>query len=471
MSMETSKPPESTDVVPPDLFPLLQASRILTDRQFDEVRAKVLDGTFPRESEALADRVVAEQFLTRFQADHLLRNKAHGLVVGRYVVLEPIGAGAKGRVYKAEHRLMGRLVALKVIAPRIATKASTIARFHREMKLVGRLDHPNVIRAFDADQLGKLLYLVMEFVPGRSLDFHLLERGPLPPEEVLDYAAQAALGLDHAHSRGIVHRDVKPSNLLLDEDGRIKVLDLGLGALMEADSHASFATANGAAVGTPNYMSPEQAIGREADGRSDLFSLGCTMYHLLTGQLPFPAETILEQLERRIRGGPVPITDVRPDLSPDLVRVLDRLLARKPEDRYQTGTEAAEAIRGVLLPAQPRRPSTVSPASDHVAAPTPDSAPGESSPSPGPSNQAPAPQGEEASSSVPRVTVIIALVAFIAGHLLGIYHQDHDAALGAGGDLGGRRDGGGPEGDPWPIPTSSRPRSSRTCGRPWRSSS
>lgn len=336
MTMETSKTSESTAIVPPDLLPLLQKSHILTERQFEDVRAKVLGGTFPSDSKALADRVVAEKVLTRFQADHLLRNKAHGLVIGRYVVLEPIGAGAKGRVYKAEHRLMGRLVALKVIAPQIASKASTIARFHREMRLVGRLDHPNVIRAFDADQVGRLLYLVMEYAAGRSLDFLLLERGPLPPDEVLDYSAQAALGLDHAHSRGIIHRDVKPSNLLLDEDLRIKVLDLGLGALMEADSQASFATANGSAVGTPDYMSPEQATGREADGRSDLFSLGCTMYHLLTGQLPFPGETILEQLGRRIRGGPVPITDVRPDLSPRLVEVLDRLMARQPEDRYQT---------------------------------------------------------------------------------------------------------------------------------------
>ena len=423
MIMETSKISESTDVVPPDLLPLLLKSHILTDRRFEEVRARVLDGTFPRDSKALADRVVAEGFLTRFQADHLLRNKAHGLVVGRYVVLEPIGAGSKGRVYKAEHRLMGRLVALKVIAPQIASKASTIARVHREMRLIGRLDHPNVIRAFDADQVGRLLYLVMEYVAGRSLDFILLERGPLPPDEVLDYSAQAALGLDHAHSRGIIHRDVKPSNLLLDEDRRIKVLDLGLGALMEADSQASFATANGRAVGTPDYMSPEQAIGREADGRSDLFSLGCTMYHLLTGRLPFPGETVLEQLGGRMRGGPVPIMEVRPDLSPSLVRVLDRLLARQPEDRYQTAAEAADALRGLLLPPEPPRPPTVPPASEPIAAPTPDPAPTGTSPSPGPSAKAPVPpdedEDEEAPSSVRRAMLVTALVTFVAGCLVG----------------------------------------------------
>ena len=207
---------------------------------------------------ALAGRLIEERILTKFQADRLLRNKVHGLVVGRYVILDRLGAGGRGRVFRAQHRLMGRVVALKVIAPQIASRASSIARFHREMRLIGRLDHPNVIRAFDADQIGDLLYIVMEYVPGRSLDHVVAERGSLPPSEVVNYMAQAALGLEHAHERGIVHRDVKPSNLLLSQEGQIKVLDLGLSALMEADKEASFATAAGLVVGTVHFMSPEQ---------------------------------------------------------------------------------------------------------------------------------------------------------------------------------------------------------------------
>ena len=157
---------------------------------------------------------------------------------------------------------MGRLAALKVIAPQIAKRASSIARFHREMRLIGRLDHPNVVRAFDADQAGDLLYIVMEYVVGKSLDNVIGYRGKLPAAEVADYMAQAAMGLAHAHERGIVHRDVKPHNLLLSEEGQVKVLDLGLSA-MEADSEASFATADGRIVGTVNYMSPEQATASE----------------------------------------------------------------------------------------------------------------------------------------------------------------------------------------------------------------
>jgi serine/threonine-protein kinase len=242
---------------------------------------------------------------------------------------------------------MGRLCALKVITPEIASRASSIARFHREMRMLGRLDHPNVVRAFDADQVGNLLYIVMEYVAGRSLDHVLEDRGPLPAAEVVDYMAQAARGLAHAHERGIVHRDVKPPNLLLSEEGRIKVLDLGLSALKEADSASSFATAAGRVVGTVNYMSPEQAMAQDVDGRSDLFSLGCTMYQLLAGRLPFLGETLAECLTLRIQRQPDPITDSRPDLSPRLVQLLEKLMARRPEDRFQTAAKAADALQAL----------------------------------------------------------------------------------------------------------------------------
>jgi len=337
---------KSTEAIamPADLLPLIRRSGVLSDRQFEEVSNKVRNGEYPQEVRALAGRLVGERILTEFQAARLLRNKAHGLLVGRYVILDRLGAGARGRVFKAQHQLMGRLAAVKIIAPQIATRASSIARFYREMRLIGRLDHPNVVRAFDADQIGELLYIVMEYVPGQSLDHVLEDRGPLPVADVLNYMAQTARGLAHAHERGIVHRDVKPPNLLVSEDGQIKVLDLGLSALMEADSTTSFATAAGLVVGTVNYMSPEQATAFEVDGRSDLFSLGCTMYQLLSGQLPFPGETVAECLTRRVAGRPAPITDLRPDLSSRLLQLLDKLLARRPEDRFQTATEAAEAL-------------------------------------------------------------------------------------------------------------------------------
>jgi serine/threonine-protein kinase len=217
------------------------------------------------------------------------------------------------------------------------------------MKLVGRLDHPNVVRAYDADQLNNILYIVMEFVQGQSLG-QRLRKGPIPPLEMIDYATQAALGLAHAHEQGIVHRDIKPSNILLTDDKKVKILDLGLGVLMEADASATFATADGIAVGTVDYMSPEQACGRDVDGRSDLYSLGCSTYHLLTGKLPFPGESPIERLGKRISGRHTPITDHLPDLPSSVVQVLDKLMAPKPHERYANAAEAAKALQSLVRP-------------------------------------------------------------------------------------------------------------------------
>lgn len=357
--MATFEKPKPSRAVPLDLFPVIRESGVLTERQLAELKAKILTGEYPNDSIALANRLVKEEILTEYQIRRFLNNKSHGLVVGRYVILDRLGSGSMGRVYKAHHLMMDRFVAIKIIAPEIVTNEKVVARFQREMKLVGRLDHPNVIRAFDADQINKVLYIVMEYVQGESLGQRLL-RGPIPAPAMADFGAQAALGLAHAHAQGIVHRDIKPSNLLLTEDKQIKVLDLGLGVLMEADSTTSFATADGIAVGTVDYMSPEQACGRDVDGRSDLYSLGCSIYHLVTGKVPFPGDSPIERMGKRISGRHVPVPDVRPDIPAAFVRVLDKLLASKPQDRFQTAAEAAEALQALTRP-KPRSAPAHSP--------------------------------------------------------------------------------------------------------------
>ncbi|HEY2157682.1 MAG TPA: serine/threonine-protein kinase [Isosphaeraceae bacterium] len=375
--MAASEKSKTKEATPHDLLPLLRDSGVLTERAFVDVRARVLAGDYPIDSRELAARLIKERLLTEYQARRLLAGKSHGMVLGKYIILDRIGSGSMGRVYKATHQLMGRAVALKIIAPEIVSNERAVARFYREMKLVGRLDHPNVVRAFDSDSINNILYIVMEYVQGRSLA-ELLKDGPLPPIDVVGYAAQAALGLAHAHEQGIVHRDIKPSNLLLTDEKLIKVLDLGLGVLMEADSQATFATADGIAVGTVDYMSPEQACGKEVDGRSDLYSLGCAMYHLITGRHAFPGASPIERLGKRINNRPVPITDLRPDLPPTLVAVMDKLMASKPPDRYQTGNEAAEALNALLARprkaghAQPRaEPEAAAPAATSPATPPP----------------------------------------------------------------------------------------------------
>lgn len=344
-----------------DLLPLLHASGILADRPLEEIRARVASGEYPVEPAALADRLIRDRFITAYQAKRLLAGKAYGLVVGRYVILDRIGSGSMGRVYKAHHQLMDRVVALKIIAPEIASNERVAARFQREMKLVGRLDHPNVVRAFDADRANRVLYIVMEYVQGESLGDRLKRSGIVPAPEMIDYAAQAALGLAHAHAQGMVHRDIKPSNILVDQDRKVKILDLGLGVLTEADEGATFATADGIAVGTVDYMSPEQALGKEVDGRSDLFSLGCAMYHLMTGKHAFPGPTPIDRLGRRINNPPVPITEHLPDFPTSAQRVLDKLMAAKPQDRFADATEASEALQALIRP-KARKTSPAPPA-------------------------------------------------------------------------------------------------------------
>jgi serine/threonine-protein kinase len=431
--------PSPDEGVPSDLLSVIRRSGVLAERQYEAVRANVEGGEYPSEPHALAERLVQDEILTRFQADRLLQNKVHGLVIDRYVILERLGEGAMGRVFKAQHRLLGRLVALKLIAPHYASRARSVARFRRELRLIGRLDHPHIIRAYDADRIGSSFYLVMEYVRGQSLDRVLEGRGPLPPDEVINYAAQAALGLAHAHGQGIVHRDVKPSNLMLTDDGQIKLLDLGLGTLIDADDQTSFATAAGRAVGTTDFMSPEQASGRDVDGRSDCFGLGCTAYVLMTGCVPFPADTSLERLVRRLKAPPVPITDLLPELPSAVVQVLEKLLARRPEDRFETAAEAAEALRALLqggrsgAPAGPPAPTPTPPgplkSSPGPAAPSESpSDPADWSPSSAPSNRPSADSTSvhslmnlvERSPRIVLATLLAVLIAaFLAGFTLG----------------------------------------------------
>ncbi len=348
---DKSRPPRA---VPLDLLPVIRRSGVLTDRQFQEIRLRIARGEMPSDPIALAEHLVRETILTQYQAQRFLAGKSHGLSVGRYIILDRLGSGSMGRVYKAQHQLMGRVVALKIIAPGIVTNERVVARFQREMRLVGRLDHPNVVRAYDADKIENVLFIVMEYVRGHSLTQIVRARGPLPPADLINYATQSALGLAHAHRQGVIHRDIKPSNLLINESKQVKILDLGLGVLTDSESQGTFMTAENVTVGTVDYMSPEQACARELDGRSDLFSLGCTMYHVLTGRLPFPGDSQIERLGKRLNGSPVPLAEIMPGLPPRLLQAMDRLLANQPEDRFQSAEEAAEAFQAITRKRPPR---------------------------------------------------------------------------------------------------------------------
>ncbi len=253
----------------------------------------------------------------------------------RYRVLALLGAGGMGAVYKAEHRLMERVVALKVMNRALVGGAASVERFRREVRTAARLSHPNIVAAYDAEQAGDLHFLVMEYVEGTDLARVVAERGPLPIAEACDYVRQAAAGLQDAHEHGMIHRDIKPHNLMLTPQGVVKILDFGLARLAgDAGSQPGVGTAQGTVLGTVDYMAPEQADdARRADIRSDIYSLGCTLYHLLSGRPPYPKGTLVQKIMAHTERPAQSLLELRPDLPPGLARVVERMMAKPPSQR------------------------------------------------------------------------------------------------------------------------------------------
>jgi eukaryotic-like serine/threonine-protein kinase len=342
----------TTHVSASEFLAALERSAILPDAKYGEVQNRFVRRAGSIEAAALARQLIYEGTLTEFQANRLLKGKK-SLDFGRYLLVDHIGQGGRGRVFKARHRLMDRVVALKVILPDSAMNESVVSRFFREMKIVGLMEHPNVVRAIDADVHEGSPYIVMEYLEGDDLERFLARRGPLSPEQVIAYMSQAARGLAHAHEKGVIHRDVKPTNLFLAKTGVVKILDLGCGELvgMAGQTGNVFDTDEGIVVGTTDFMSPEQVRDKPIDARTDLFSLGCTMYRLLTGSYAFPGETREDRLVKRIRQGHLPIQEVRPGLSAGLVALVDRLLSLSPDDRFGSAAETAEALEALTRPA------------------------------------------------------------------------------------------------------------------------
>jgi hypothetical protein len=289
----------------------------------------------------------------------------------RYLVRELLGVGGMGAVYRAQHQLMERTVALKVINRSLTDNPAMVERFRREVKAAAKLAHPNIVHAYDADQAGDTHFLVMEYVDGTSLDRLVAEQGRLPVPQACDAIRQAALGLQHAHEQGMVHRDIKPQNLMRTPDGRVKILDFGLarfaretapaGALLTSEAPAAAAgeslTQVGTVVGTPDYIAPEQIRdAHTADIRADLYSLGCTLYDLLAGQAPFPEGTVLQKVMAHLEQAPRPLSELRADVPAELAQVVERLMAKDPAQRYATPADVATALLPFTRPARPGRP-------------------------------------------------------------------------------------------------------------------
>lgn len=333
----------------------LTAAGLLSSGQVTKYSEEIETG-----AQALLTRLVKDGHITQFQCDKFNAGEASDICFGDYVVLDKLGQGGMGTVLLAKHRRMDRQVAIKVLPVTVLESKDAVARFYQEVKVAGQLTHPNIVHAYDAGEHMGFHYLVMEYVRGHDLAQVLSHMGPIPASLALDYVSQAASGLEYAHAMNIVHRDIKPSNLLLDDEGRIKILDMGLariggtigGSLFESEVSANL-TITGQVMGTVEYMSPEQAEDtRQADARSDIYSLGCTLYRLLTGKGPYSRETVVKTILAH-RDEPIPNIETG---SPDdavINQLFEKMVAKDPADRFDSVTMLLEAIRQIEEGQQP----------------------------------------------------------------------------------------------------------------------
>ncbi|HZV05770.1 MAG TPA: serine/threonine-protein kinase [Gemmataceae bacterium] len=303
--------------------------------------------------------IVANKYLTEYQARLLARGHADGFFLNDYKILERLGKGRMAGVYKGQHEL-GQIVAIKVLPPSKAKEANMLGRFHREARLALRLKHPNIVRTFQTGVAEGLHFIVMEHLEGETLEEVLSRRGKMPPSEAVRLVYQALQGLQHIHVQGLVHRDLKPANMMLIGStpdstlhATLKILDIGLGRTLfdekTEESVEAGLTTEGVLLGTPDYMAPEQARdARTTDIRADIYSLGCVLYHLLTGQPPFPDTNLINQMIRHATETPKPLKSFNLAVPEGLQQVLNAMMAKDPAQRYPTPEGAAQALQTFL---------------------------------------------------------------------------------------------------------------------------
>lgn len=331
---------------------------LTTSEILETIRALgLVEGAALREMETLSgdpreilDALVQRQRITAYQADELLAGRGAQLVLGPYLIVEPIGKGGMGQVFRARQHVLERDCALKIIRKDRLQTEESIERFRREARAAAKLKHPNIVAVYDANVADGVHYLAMELLQGVTLHELVKKNGQLSVGRACRYVQQAAIGLQHAHEQGLVHRDIKPQNLFL-EDGsdQVKILDLGLARVREIPQHGETETGEltreGEVMGTPDYMAPEQALDtRSADHRADIYSLGCTLYYLLTGRPPFPGGSLTEKLLAHQQREPIPLDQLCSGVPEKLASAIKKAMAKHPSDRYQTPREFADEL-------------------------------------------------------------------------------------------------------------------------------
>lgn len=358
------------------LVELIRRSGLVDDQQL----AKAIQGPDEPQSDSgvICSRLINAGLLTPWQSEQLLAGRYRGFFLGKYKMLDKLGSGGMSSVYLAEHLEMGRRVAIKVLTGRMAERPEYLDRFKYEARAAARVDHPNIVRAYDVGHDGNIHFLVMEYIQGIDLQRMVTERGPLSFRAAADYARQAALGLGHVHRAELIHRDIKPANFLVDEQGVLKIVDLGLARVAEETQASLSEDGEEQILGTADYLAPEQSFdSHNVCARTDLYSLGCSLYFMLTGRAPFPEGTMIERIRAHRSREPQNLFELRPDIPPALAAICQKLMAKSPDDRFQSADEVAEvlqswldgkasrmlgmmAVRPTQVPSAPSRPASSS---------------------------------------------------------------------------------------------------------------
>ena len=333
-----------TQITAPIFLEYLRRSRLIDERRLNIARGKMRDDIGPEKMlqlEAVTEWLISHDYVTDWQVKQLLKKRYKGFFLRQYKILSHIGTGGMSTVYLAEHSVMQRRVAIKVLPKKKLEKSIYLDRFIREAQIVASLDHPNVVRAYDFDQEDEVHYIVMEHFDARNLQEVVAEDGVLSFETAADYIRQAALALEYAHLAGVIHRDVKPGNVLVNDQGLVKVLDLGLALFDEHrfDGQLTMQQEDNI-LGTADFLAPEQALNSHTvDARADIYGLGGVLYFCLTGHPPFPTGTIPQRLLAHQHEEPQSIIVDRPEAPDSLVRLCQKMMAKKKEQRHQTALD------------------------------------------------------------------------------------------------------------------------------------
>ena len=355
MSTDTTPPvsPNPKVLTTPDLLKAILKSKLVDkptlQRALGAVRTK-LGGTLPDSGVPVAELLVASGMITEWHATHLLQGRTKGFFLGKYKLIQHLGSGGMASVYLGEHSVMRTRNAIKVLPKDRVEKPGSLERFQDEARTAALLDHPNIVRTIDIDSVGDRHFMVMEFIDGSDLERVTRKSEKLSVPKALGYLRQAALGLQHAHERGVLHRDVKPLNMLINRDGILKVSDFGL-ARLRHDFNEELANEQNTAtvVGTADYMAPEQARNSNTiDGRADLYALGATLYFMLAGKPMYTGGTLRDRLAQHQMDPAPNLLEANPNVPEDIISLYQRLVDKQPANRYQTATELIGAIDRIV---------------------------------------------------------------------------------------------------------------------------